>query len=146
MYTHTARPRFSLFDELDRGLNHFVNGVLQQNQESSVAPPMTVYALDETIVIECDVPGVVLEDIEVGIEDFVLKISGERRRSVSDNARVTIDERPRERFERQLKLNSDIDPESVDAELGNGVLKITLQKAANARPKKISIRKAGDSQ
>ena len=143
MKAHT-KPRFSLFDELDRGLNHLVHEVLHQDHKSSAAPPLSVYEFEDRYEVECDLPGVSLEDIELSFDDGVLLITGERK-LVSDDAKVTVDERPGGRFERKLKLGTDVKYDSVDAELGNGVLHVTIHKSENVLPRQISIRKADDT-
>lgn len=141
MNTHTSRPRFSLFDELDRGLNHLVNEVLQQDNSSAVTPPVAVYEFEDHYKVECDLPGVLLDNIALSFEDGVLAITGERK-PAADDVKVTVDERRCGRFERKLKLGSDVKYDSVDAELGDGVLHVTIRKSENVLPRQIPVRKA----
>ncbi|MEQ9406749.1 MAG: Hsp20/alpha crystallin family protein [Fuerstiella sp.] len=143
MSTHT-KPRFSLFDELDRGLNHLVNEVLQQDGRRTLSPPLSVVEFEDRYVVSCDLPGVVLEDIELSLEEGVLLIRGSRSEVSSEDAKVTVNERRFGSFERRLQLGRDVDAESVSAELGDGVLSVTIRKQQQVRPQKISIRKAGD--
>jgi len=145
MNANRSRPRFSLFDELDRGLNHLVNEVLQQDQNSSRPPALSVYEFEDRYLVECDLPGVSLEDIELSFDDGLLQITGERKQTVAEDAKATADERHFGRFERKLKLGKDVNPEAVDAELGKGVLQITIPKSENVLPKQISIRKADET-
>ncbi len=146
MNSQGTRPRFSLFDELDKGLNTLVNEVLQGDRGRSSLPPLTIYEFDNRYVVECDVPGVLLEDIELSINDGVLEISGARCDGTpEEGATVTMDERHYDKFQRKLKLGKDVNAESVDAELGDGILKVTIQKSENVLPRKIAIRKSDDS-
>lgn len=143
MNTKTNGPRFSLFDELDRGLNHLMNEVLQHDGRSSSGPALTVYEFDDRYEIECDVPGVPLENISLQIEDGVLQISGNRTRPYADDVKVTVDERKFAEFNRKLQLGGEVNADGVDAELGNGVLRVTVPKKAERLPKAINIRQGG---
>ncbi|MEZ6133188.1 MAG: Hsp20/alpha crystallin family protein [Planctomycetaceae bacterium] len=144
MNASSTNPRFSLFDELDRGLNHLVKEVLKNDGRRSSIPALSVYELDDRYVVECDLPGVELDDINLQIHDGVLEISGERRTATPENAKVTVDERSFTEFRRRLQLSKDINPEGVDAELGNGVLSVTIPKSAGVLPRKVTVRKVSD--
>lgn len=134
-----------MFDELDRGLNHLVNEVLQHDAERHALAPVTVSELDDRYVVQCDVPGVSLEDIAVTLNDGLLQISGERKSDISDDTSVTVNERPFDTFQRKLQLSRDVNPDSVDAELGNGVLTVTVLKSDKVLPRSIRIRPAEKS-
>ena len=144
MNTNSANARFSLFDELDRGLNHLVTEVLNQDSKRTSAPTLTVLELDSNYVVECDLPGVKLDDISVQVEDGVLEISGTRTNPVAERVQVTVDERTYGKFSRKLKLSKDVNPEGVDAELGHGVLRIAIPKSDRILPRQVKIRSATD--
>ena len=145
MNTTSKGPRFSLFDELDKGLNHLMNEVLQHESRSTTAPALSVYEFDDRYVVECDLPGVRLEDVTLQIDDGVLEISGVRHTPYSDDVNVTVNERHFEDFSRKLQLGKQLDVGNVDAELGNGVLKVTVPKKAEIVPKPINIRATGSN-
>ena len=92
-------------------------------------------------MIECDLPGVQLEDINVNVEDGVLEISGERKPCSTEGAKVTVNERSFTEFNRRLQLGKNINGEAIDAEFGYGVLKVTVPKSTAAVARKIAIRK-----
>lgn len=144
MNASSTNPRFSLFDELDKGLNHLVKEVLNQEGRRSSVPPLSVYEMEDRYVVQCDLPGVDLSDIDLQVSDGVLEISGERKAATPDNAKVTVDERSFQKFNRRLQLSKDINSEGVCAELGNGLLTITIPKSASVMPRKVSVRKAGE--
>ena len=79
MKTNNANCRFSLFEEIDKGLNHLVKEVLNQDGATKSVPPLAVFELAQSYVIECDLPGVNLEDVSLQVENGVLEISGHRR-------------------------------------------------------------------
>ena len=141
MSTNSTKPRFSMLDELDKGLNQLVSEVLQHEPRNADAPRLSVYELDDRYVIECDLPGVQLEDINVNVEDGVLEISGERKPCSTEGAKVTVNERSFTEFNRRLQLGKNINGEAIDAEFGDGVLKVTVPKSTAAVARKIAIRK-----
>jgi len=146
MMNKKCQPRFPFFEELDKGLSMLVNEVLQQDSESSTdSPRLSIYELDEEYRVECDLPGVELSDIELKLENGVLEISGTRRQETPDGARVTHSERTFEAFHRRLQLGRDVDSDGVDAELGAGVLRVTIPKSAAVRSHQIPIRASRES-
>ena len=142
----TTNCRFSLFDEIDKGLNHLVKEVLKHDGSTPGVPApnvpsLTVYELEGSYVIECDLPGVNLEDIQLQVENGVLEISGQRKNSVPEVAKVTVNERSYSDFRRKLQLSKDIDADGIDAELGNGILRVTIPKATSSMVRKVQVRK-----
>lgn len=139
----TCNPRFSLFDEIDKGLNHLVKEVLNQDGRPSVSPPLSVFELDDKYLVQCDLPGVGLEDIELQINEGVLEISGSRKEVIPEGASVTVNERSYTDFSRKLQLSKEISPDKIEAELGDGVLTVTVPKSPGTLARKVAVRKAG---
>ena len=138
-----CRPR-NVFEELDRGLNQFVRDVLSSDTKTSASPPVTLVELADRYRIECDLPGVVLEQITVSVEDSVLTISGKRNVSdLPESAKVIVNERPAKEFLRSIRLAQNADVSQVDAELKDGVLTVSVPKRSEVLPKKIQIRRSG---
>ena len=138
-----CRPR-NVFDELDRGLNQFVREVLSSETKSSASPPVTLIELEDRYRVECDLPGVELEQIAVSVEDSVLSISGTRHASeLPESAKLVVNERPAKDFSRSIRLAQNADVSHVDAELKNGVLTVTVPKRSEVLPKKLQIRRSG---
>lgn len=142
--TDKCKPRFPFFEELDKGLSMLVNEVLQSDGEASSSVPLTIYELDDRFQVECDLPGVVLNDIELKLENGVLEISGRRQQPEFESARVTHEERTYSTFRRRLQLGRDINPDGVDAELGSGVLRVMIPKSEAVRSQQIPVRPAAD--
>jgi HSP20 family protein len=134
----------SVFEELDRGLNQFVRGVLSPEAQAKGSPPVTLFEAADRYRMECDLPGVVLDDISVSVEDYVLTITGQRKKpELQDAAKVVVDERPAREFTRSIQLAKNADVKAVDAELSNGVLIVTIMKRSEVLPQKIQIRRSG---
>ncbi len=123
-----------LQDEMNR-LFDFGGGV----REASF-PALNVWVSDDAMMVEAEVPGVDAEHLDVSVEDGLLTISGERMRSVQEKD-VTWHrtERPFGRFSRSLELPFRVDAAKVTAAQRNGILRVTLPRAEEDKPRKIAI-------
>lgn len=135
----------SLRDRFDQLMNQpFFRGFGPFTEQSLTAakfvPPVNIYEDEQTINIEAEVPGIQEKDLEISLENNVLTISGERKmeqEEKKDNFHRI--ERSYGRFTRSFTLPPTVDTENVNAEFNNGVLKITLNKREEAKPKQIKI-------
>lgn len=134
----------NVFEELNRGLDQFVREVLSPEKNSASVTPVTFIELEDRYLIECDLPGVELENISLSMEDGILSVSGNRKgRELPESARVMLKERSAGEFSRSVCLPQNADVTNVDAELKNGVLTVTVLKRSEVLPKKIQIRHSG---
>lgn len=140
MNTRTNHSRFPFFEQIDQGINQLVNDLFQQDAAVGYSVPVNGWELEDSYVLQFDLPGVPLSDIELQIQEGLLEVSGERRVSVVEGARVTSDEQPVGKFQRRLRLAKDVDVTEIDAELDAGVLTVTLSKVAQTKPQKVQIR------
>jgi HSP20 family protein len=133
--------RTNVLEELDRGLNQIVRDVFNADAVPSRAPALRVVELPGNYLVECDLPGVPTDAVSIQVEDGQLVIAGERSvPQVPEGGTVVVDERRYSRFLRRLQLSKDADVAGIDAEYGNGVLRITIPKQAAVIPTKIQIR------
>jgi HSP20 family protein len=96
---------------------------------------------DAAYHVELDVPGVTREGIEITLDKGVLSIVAERKQVESGESRKGWhEERVYGKVTRQFALPEAIDPESVTAELIDGVLRVTVAKSPAAQPKRIEIK------
>jgi HSP20 family protein len=104
------------------------------------APAVDIYEQNGNIVLKAELPGVDPKDVEVRLENNVLTLSGERRfdNEVKRESYHRI-ERAYGSFTRSFTLPSVVDQEKIKAEYKDGVLRVTLPKKEEARPKQISI-------
>ncbi len=109
---------------------------------------MSVVEFPDRWVISVDVPGVSETDLDVTFEDDTLVIAGERKLLMPEEAKEIFSDRHTGKFRRVLKIREGIDRNSIDAELHNGVLTLTLKRLPEASPMKISVRSVtnGNSQ
>lgn len=143
----TTRPtalsrRWDPFSELE-GLYDQMGQLMQ----SVVGAPTAMAAADieetdDAFIVDVDLPGCRREDIDVEVRQNHLRITGE----IKERERTGMlrrQNRPVGRFDYLLTIPGEIDPEQVDANLSDGVLQLTLGKAATSRPRRIEIKHNG---
>ena len=96
---------------------------------------------EEALYVEMDVPGVAPDGIELTLEEDVLRIATKRAQS-AEEGKVTWRHRERVGGERthRLRIPVEVDRERIAAVCKNGVLTVTLPKAAVAKPKRIEVK------
>jgi HSP20 family protein len=107
---------------------------------SSFAPAVDVYEDEHNVTLKIEVPGVDEKDINVNLENNTLTVHGERKietEEKEENYRRV--EREYGSFTRTFTLPPAVDSEKVSATYDKGVLKITLPKKAEAKPKQIKV-------
>ena len=107
---------------------------------TSFAPPVDVYEDEHNVSLKIEVPGIDEKDIAVRLENNTLTVHGERKfekEEKEENFRRV--ERQYGSFTRTFTLPSTVDADKVSANYEKGVLKITLPKKAEAKPKQIKV-------
>jgi HSP20 family protein len=79
------------------------------------------------------------EDIDISLHDGTLTISGERKREINNGETAQRTERYVGTFRRSIALPTRVDPSKVSATYQDGILKVTLPKAEEAKPKQIQV-------
>ena len=133
----TARDPYSLAREL-LGWDPFFGA----RPASAFAPAFEVKETNESFVLRADVPGVDEKDLDVAVHNGVLTVSGSRQgEERREGESFAIYERQYGSFSRSFALPDMADGERIDAKLTNGVLSLTIPKKAEAKPRKIEIKK-----
>jgi HSP20 family protein len=107
---------------------------------TSFAPPVDIYEDEHNITVKMEVPGIDEKDMDVRIENTTLTVHGERRfekEEKENNFRRV--ERQYGSFTRSFTLPSSVDTGQVSANYDKGVLKISLAKRTEAKPKQIKV-------
>ena len=109
---------------------------------SAWIPAADILETDDNLVVTSDVPGVDLKELDVRVENNVLRIRGERRfERTAENEKFHRVERLHGRFERSLALATPVDADKIQATYHDGVLRICLPKAETAKPNCVHIGK-----
>jgi len=107
---------------------------------TNFAPPVDIYEDEHNITLKLEVPGIDEKDIDVRIESNTLTVHGERKiekEEKEENFRRV--ERQYGSFTRSFTLPSSVDTGQVSANYDKGLLKISLAKKAEAKPKQIKV-------
>ncbi|MER3429944.1 MAG: molecular chaperone [Blastocatellia bacterium] len=105
------------------------------------SPSVDIFENKDQIVLEAELPGMKPEDVDISIENNVLTLHGERKFEKKDEGdnyhRI---ERSYGSFTRSFTLPPTVSTDNIDATFENGVLRLTLAKREEAKPKKIEIK------
>jgi HSP20 family protein len=106
------------------------------------APAFEVKETTDSFVLRADLPGVDEKDLDIAVHNGVLTVSGSRAAEErKEGESYVLYERQYGSFSRSFALPDMADGERIDAALTNGVLQLTIGKKAEARPRKIAIKK-----
>jgi len=124
----------------DKMFDQFWNGGSLSSPETfGTSPAIDMKETDNAIVVSAEVPGFAPEQLDVRVENRVLFLKGERQIENEDKGQYHLRERQTVKFSRAFTLPVTVDADKAQAEFGNGILTLTLPKAEEALPKKISI-------
>jgi len=141
-YTNGLRPLEQLRTEMDRLWSGFLGTAgdgpwfgLVRSQ-----PPVNLWERDDALLLELEIPGVRTEQVDISVVGDELTLKVDRPDVQQEGVTYHRRERPAGSFTRVLRLPTDVDAERVEAELRDGVLTVTLPKAASAKPRKITVK------
>jgi HSP20 family protein len=130
---------FALFDEFERRLSRAVVDTPVPARRNGSG--LSLKDGGDALTLTASLPGLKREDVELTIEGEALTLKASRKLEVPKGYRVLRRERADIGFTKRIELGVHIDAGGVRAELDNGVLTVTLPKAAEAKPRKITIGK-----
>lgn len=137
-------PFRGLFD-LQRDINQLFDASLGAPREDVAlkawAPAVDVYEDENAFLIKLELPEVNKNDVKVSLNENTLSISGERRVENEEKRenyhRV---ERSYGQFYRSFTLPPNVDTQAINAEFKDGMLRLTLPKREEAKPKQIEVK------
>jgi len=100
---------------------------------------VAVWDDSDRVLLEVELSGVTKDSIDLTVHKGVLRISGERKRPEGDR-NYWVNERVYGPFDRSFSLPDDVDPETIDAQLTDGVLHVSLSKRPEVQPKKVAVK------
>lgn len=104
-------------------------------------PPLNAWEQDDAFVVEAELPGVDMKDLEIYVTgQNQLTIKGERGNGAPAKAVQHRQERSFGKFVRSLSLPAPVDQNKVEAKLEHGILTIRLPKHEGAKPRKIEVK------
>jgi HSP20 family protein len=123
---------------MQRALDRLYDQTWDRQDERVYQLPLDVYSTANELIIEASVPGVDPDNIEITLEGETLSIKGERL-AVLENVDYIIQERRNGAFARTLTLNVPVQADEAEAMFEKGVLRLTIPKAKEARPRVVKV-------
>lgn len=109
---------------------------------SAFSPTFDVKETAEAFIVRADLPGVEEKDVDVSVHNGVLTITGARQAEErKEGESFYLYERQFGSFSRSFALPDTADAERIDAKLACGVLELSIGKRAEAKPRKIALKK-----
>lgn len=105
----------------------------------SVRPRADVSETNDHWVLTLDVPGVRSEDVSIEIERGVLRIDATSSWTAPEGLKARSLGFGQRRYQRAFSVGNQIDRSAISASASNGVLQITLPKAAEQRAQRIDV-------
>ena len=107
------------------------------------APRSDAAVSPESYEISMELPGIEQADLDIAVQDGLLIVTGEKRvEHTEDGKSYFFSEREYGAFQRAFRVPLDADAEAIDAELRNGVLRVTLPKkrSETGPSRKVAVR------
>lgn len=106
-------------------------------------PAVSIYETKDHVVVMADMPGVDEKSVDITLENDVLTLQGRSTVEAPQGLEPAYAEYSSGDYRRSFTLSrGQINQENIEATVKNGVLKITLQKADAAKPKRIAVNAA----
>ena len=103
-------------------------------------PSVDIFETDRELTLLADLPGVKAENLTIDLRENILTLTGEVEPFESANENDILIEYETGKYYRQFSLSNVIDQSKINANLKDGVLRLTLPKVEEAKPRKIEVR------
>ena len=112
----------------------------EPSSTTSWSPAVDIYETEGEITVHAELPGVDRKDIALNLEKNVLTLKGERRfEKETKQENYHRIERAYGAFSRSFSIPAIVDEEKIRAEYKDGILRISLPKKEQVKPKQIQI-------
>ena len=133
-------PFLEPFEDMDKMLSDWP---ALRGGQSGFTPAIDVYEDKDNVIVETQLAGIDPEKVNVSIENDVLSVKGEsEKKSEVEDKNYYRKEIRRGSFYRSVALPTHVLGDKANAEAIDGVLKITIPKATESKPKIIKIKTA----
>lgn len=110
-----------------------------EQQQPYVIPPVDVFENDDAITLLADLPGVTREQLHVRVDGENLVLEAAAATSGPQDMQLVYGEARYPNYRRQFTLSRELDASRIEAQLRDGVLRLTIPKAESARPRRIQV-------
>jgi len=135
-----VREMMSMRDMMDRAFEDFFSRTPMTTDGYGIVN-LDMAQTDDEVIIKASVPGVNPDDLSISITGDTLTIRGEVKEDKEiEEADYQIKERRIGSFARSVLLPGAVVADKAKAEFENGVLRLTLPKAEEVKPKTITVK------
>ena len=112
----------------------------QSARRMTITPAVDIFEDGQAVTLWADLPGVTRDKLDVRVHDGNLSIEAEAVVPTPANLRLQHAEVREPRFARTFTLSPDFDTAKIEANLQDGVLKLTIPRREEARPRRIEVK------
>jgi HSP20 family protein len=118
---------------------------LEKKEETTIparifVPTTDIYETDASLTVVMEMPGVDKKDVELRLEDDVLKVDGRLDFAKYQGLQPVYTEYNIGHYSRSFSLSSKIDQSKISAEMNDGVLSLVLPKVEETKPRTIQVK------
>ena len=136
-----AKTLMNLQREVDRLFEDFFSPDFAEDVDYRWMPRVDIEETNDSYLVTAELPGVKKDDVKIIFQDRTLTISGEKKEEREEkNANIHRVERQYGAFTRSFTLPLDVVADRIEARFKDGVLKIHIPKAEEAKPKEIEVK------
>lgn len=144
-------PELAFGADVDRLMNSMFTPMAEPGRRGlGVFPALNVYESEQAFVVEAELPGFALTNLDISMTGPDLTIAGSRQETLPEGATLHRAERVGgagggaggAKFSRTIRIGTPVDGDKVSATFEAGILTVTLPKSAAAKPRKIEVRTA----
>jgi len=101
--------------------------------------PLNIFENEDGLVLSAPMPGIEESDLDISVLGDELRLRASERGPGQERKDYLLREWSYGPYERRVRLPYAVDADRAVATLGNGVLVLTLPRAASTRPRKIAL-------
>ena len=130
----------TLQGQINRLFNDAFERTGEESNLSAWTPAVDIYETEHELVVKADLPDVDPQDLDIGVENNILTIRGERKfeNEVNEENYLRV-ERSYGSFSRSFSLANSVKSDAIKADYQNGVLTLSIPKREEAKPKQIKV-------
>jgi HSP20 family protein len=111
-----------------------------RREQPSVLPPVDVFENESGITLLADLPGVSRDRLGVHVDGDMLLIEATATTAGPQDMELVYGEAQVPSYRRQFTLSRELDASRIDANLADGVLRLTIPKLEEAKPRRIDVK------
>ncbi len=112
----------------------------QRERDPALRPPVDISETSEGITLRADMPGVSREGLNIRVDKDTLSIEGDLAVDMPEAGEVIHADLRYAQYRRSFALSGELQTDSIEARLKDGVLTVRIPKRVEVRPRKIEVR------